>query len=233
MVELVNKIINPLGYKLNRIIKESITPAISEEERLHIEEVYKWKDDNGDKTLRLNYELDENSVVFDLGGYEGQWASDIFSKYLCNVFVFEPYQKYADCIEKRFIKNSKIKVFPIGLAETTKDDYLSVSDDGSSIFKKSQNMVTVKLEKASDFILQHKINKIDLLKINIEGGEYNLLNHIVDSGLIHIIENIQVQFHYFYPNAKLSMDEIQRKLMLTHKTTYQYPFVWENWKRKS
>ena len=40
--------------------------------------VLPWIKDKGDKTFRLNYDLHEDSLVFDLCGYEGQWASDIF-----------------------------------------------------------------------------------------------------------------------------------------------------------
>jgi hypothetical protein len=28
------------------------------------------------------------------------------------------------------------------------------------------------------------------------------------------------------------MERIQSALMITHELTYQYEFVWENWKRK-
>ena len=62
-----------------------------------------WFRDCGDQTKRLDYDLDENSVVFDLGGYEGQWASDIFSRYCCTVYVFEPVKPYYD-----FIKSKRI-----------------------------------------------------------------------------------------------------------------------------
>ncbi len=61
-----------------------------------------WFRDNGDKTLRLNYDLNQNSVVIDLGGYEGQWSSDLFSKYCCNIYIFEPYQEYVSKIKDRF-----------------------------------------------------------------------------------------------------------------------------------
>ena len=47
--------------------------------------IQRWFRDKGDQTLRLNYDLNEHSVVFDLGGYEGQWSADIFQRYQCNV----------------------------------------------------------------------------------------------------------------------------------------------------
>src|SRR5438477_4586077 len=45
--------------------------------------VIAWREINGDRTLRLSYDLSENDVVFDVGGYEGQWASDIYAMYGC------------------------------------------------------------------------------------------------------------------------------------------------------
>ncbi|MEM7512644.1 MAG: FkbM family methyltransferase, partial [Bacteroidota bacterium] len=74
-------------------------------------------------------------------------------------------------------------------------------------------------------------NHIDLIKINIEGGEFELLEAIIDAGWVDKIDNIQVQFHDFVPNARERMMEIQKKLSFTHELTYQYDFVWENWKR--
>ncbi|MDA8326743.1 MAG: hypothetical protein M0033_11065, partial [Nitrospiraceae bacterium] len=61
---------------------------------------------------------------------------------------------------------------------------------------------------------------------------YDLLDHLIETGVVNQIGNIQVQFHDFAPNAESRMSDIQRKLALTHKLTYQYRFVWENWERK-
>ena len=33
-----------------------------------------WLKDEGDRKLRNNYQLKDTSIVFDLGGYEGQWT---------------------------------------------------------------------------------------------------------------------------------------------------------------
>lgn len=191
-----------------------------------------WVQANGDKTMRLNYDLSENSVVFDMGGYEGQWASDIFSKYKCSVFVFEPYKDYANNIRNRFVKNSNIKVFDFGLGKEDKITTLYSNDDGSSVFKKTGVSFEISITKASSFIKNEKISKIDLMKVNIEGGEYDLLEELIDSGMIGSIKNLQVQFHDFVPDAYTRMKKIQASLETTHRLTYQYEFVWENWELK-
>jgi len=79
---------------------------------------------------------------------------------------------------------------------------------------------------------KHEISIVHFMKINIEGGEYDLLEHLLESGFISSITNIQVQFHDFVPNAEVQMNKIQHELSKTHSLTYQYPFVWENWQKK-
>ncbi len=193
--------------------------------------VKSWFDKNGDKTLRLNYKLTNNSIVFDVGAYQGDWASDIFSKYCCNIFCFEPVSQFAKKLQKRFECNKKIEIFNFGLSDTNKDVLISLAKDSSSMFHGDLSE-TVKLIKIDDFLVENGIRHIDLMKINIEGSEYDFLDYLINSMLIKKINNIQIQFHDFVPNAKKRMKQIQQNLSITHNVTYQYEFVWENWQRK-
>ena len=188
-----------------------------------------WIRDRGDRTLRLEYDLDESSLVFDLGGYEGQWASDIFSMYRCRIHIFEPVAAFAKGLEKRFARNPKVFVHPFGLAGETKEAVIAVKKDGSSLWREGKETEVIKLVKAADFCAEKKIESIDLMKINIEGGEYDLLEHLIAAGSVKNIRNIQVQFHDWVPGAENRAVEIQKQLEQTHSITYQYPFVWENW----
>ena len=196
----------------------------------HEKTVNCWKKDDGDK-LRYKYNLNSNSIVFDLGGYIGQWTNDIYSRYNCNIFVFEPVESFYKNINKRFEGNNKIKVFNFGLSDENKEADISIKEDASSLYAKGGKNAKIKLVKASDFIKEKNIKKIDLMKINIEGGEYDLMEEIISSGTINQIENIQIQFHHFIDNAEKRMKEIQTKLEKTHHTTFQYKFVWENWEK--
>lgn len=192
-----------------------------------------WFNDDGDKTHRLQYDLKEDSVVFDLGGYEGEWAGQIFCLYNCDVYVFEPYEEYFKNIQHKFLHNSRVTIFSYGLSKTNTSAKLALADNSSSIFIESANSVDVKLVCAQEFFTDHAIVKIDLMKINIEGGEYDLLEHLIETGDVKIISNIQVQFHDFVPDAESRMKSIQADLRKTHELTYQYEFVWENWKLKT
>ncbi|MDF5731420.1 MAG: FkbM family methyltransferase, partial [Rhizonema sp. PD38] len=134
-----------------------------------------WFQDKGDQTLKIDYgDLNENSIVFDLGGYEGQWSSDIFAKYCCFIYIFEPVQKYSLAIENRFSKNHKIFVLNFGLGNEDSEVIMSVNEYNSSIIRDlNSETEKIKLRKASAFIEENSIKIIDLMKINIEGAEYD------------------------------------------------------------
>lgn len=187
---------------------------------------------NGDNTLRLRYTLDTSSVVLDLGGYKGDWAAQIWNLYKPSLYIFEPYKPYCDSIKNRFNGNDKIKVFEFGLGAKKEELAFSVAENASSVFNAGEKTEFIQIESISQFIRENEIKNIDLIKINIEGGEFELLEYLLDAGLITLFDNIQVQFHDFVPDAEKRMKAIQHKLALTHYPTYQYEFVWENWKRK-
>lgn len=192
-----------------------------------------WFRIDGDNTLRLEYKLDKDSIVFDLGGYVGDWTDKIHKRYGCNIYVFEPVKDFFYKIAARFIGNKQIFVYQFGLGNSTKNEIINLLDDGSSTIREglatNQKTEEIVIKKASDFFIENNIKTIDLMKINIEGGEYDLLDHLIESGFIKNILNIQVQFHNFFPDAEKRMVGIQEKFSKTHKKTYSYRFVWENW----
>jgi FkbM family methyltransferase len=198
----------------------------------HEKNVELWNKINYEKNLYLNYKLNNYSTVFDVGGYKGQWASDIFSRFQCKIYIFEPVKKYEEKIKERFMHNDNILSFPFGLSSENKKINISIIEDKSSIFTNYKDTELVEMVKISDFIKNNNIDKIDLIKINIEGGEYDLLEDLINSNNIKKINTLQIQFHSFVPMAKERMDAIKNKLKNTHYCVYSFPFVWENWQIK-
>lgn len=220
-----------LNHKLSKKLYIS-----NEEER-----VKKWYENQGnspftkknDKNLRYDYNLEKNSLVFDVGGYIGQWTSDISSMYCCTIYVFEPVKEFANRIEKRFALNKKIKLFKFGLGGKSEIVEISVDNDASSIYKNDNEKEKIRIVDIIDFIQEYKITTIDLFKINIEGGEYGVLNRLLDYGFVKNIKNFQIQFHDFVENAEEKSEHIQKELSKTHYLTYKYPWIWENWRLRS
>ncbi|MGY3211139.1 hypothetical protein [Mucilaginibacter sp. HD30] len=50
---------------------------------IHDREVARCFADGGDEMFRYTFDLTSESLVIDLGGYLGQWASDIYTRYNC------------------------------------------------------------------------------------------------------------------------------------------------------
>ncbi len=200
-------------------------------------EVDRWFSDEGDRTLRVQYDLTPDSIVLDLGGYRGDWAAEITARYGCRVIVFEPVPTFAENIRRRFAANNLIEVHPFGLGAEAAIHDIRLAEEGSSLFE-SPNVphestdLRIRIERADQFFSARRLRDIDLMKINIEGGEYDLLDHLLETNIIRQIKNIQVQFHDFVPRAPERMCAIQKGLAATHSLTYQYPFVWENWTKK-
>jgi FkbM family methyltransferase len=207
--------------------------VISPNDLIQKERVLPWFAVKGDETLRLNYDLNEKSLVFDVGGYKGEFAGDIFCKYNATIYVFEPINLFFQIIQNKFAKNPKVKIFKFGLAGRDEQMEISMSDNASSVFLKTEDSETIQLKSIVNFIQENKIQSVDLIKINIEGGEYELLESLIENNLISVFKNIQVQFHDFLlDDGKERMSKIQEHLSKTHHITYQYEFVWENWELK-
>lgn len=196
----------------------------------------RWIKDGGDKNLRFDYpSLNENSIVFDLGGYLGDFASEISQKYNCQVYVFEPHPEYFSHCVDRFSGRSNIKVFNYGLSNADGEFQLSDKGDGSSFENPNHsNGIGVKcLVKDILVVLDDLcISQIDLMKMNIEGGEFPLLDHLIKNEKQNIVDQYQIQFHSFIENAVQRRNRIIETMSSTHKRSWCYEFVWENWKRK-
>lgn len=183
-----------------------------------------------------NYPLSKDSIVFDVGGYRGDWSQKIIEKYNPYIYIFEPVPEFSAVIKKRFKRNPKVSVFTIGLFDKSMVHQMTVFRDSSSMYDKGDHRsrgpkITVKLVDIHEFLIEKGITEIDLIKINIEGGEYRLLQRMIDKRIVEKCHDIQIQFHSSYPNSAELRDQIRRSLQETHFTTYDYPFKWENWRR--
>lgn len=195
--------------------------------------IKKWRADNGDYNLVPVHDLNENSLVFDIGGFHGDFAAEIYARYSCSIKIFEPVPQFAQQIKSRFEKNPKVEVFEIGLGGNTIIETMFVNSVSSSTHRKvSKDSISIEIVDIVNWLKSHSIERVDLMKINIEGGEYELLDKLIGSEYITRINEIQIQFHDFFPNAKEKMNKIQEKLSHTHQLAFQYPFIWENWKLK-
>lgn len=198
-------------------------------------EVRRWFRDRGDDTLRLDYpDLGPDSIVFDVGGYRGDFAALIHERYGCRVFVFEPHPAFHRACVDRFAAVEAIQPLNYGLSDIEGSFGLTDSVDGSSFISERKGdlpELECRLRALPDVLEELGVERIGLMKINIEGGEYDLLQSMADRDLFGRVDSLQIQFHDFAEDAVRRREAIQDALSRTHECTWCYDFVWENWKR--
>ena len=195
-------------------------------------EFKRWFADRGDFIHRLNYNLNKKSIVFDVGGYRGDYAFQIYQRYGCKIYIFEPVCEFYHSIVERFKNIPNISVFNYGLSNGECTQEITVDGDASSTHKIGKNIEIIQLREIGDVIKELLVDEIDLIKINIEGEEFPLLFHCIENNLTLKMKNIQVQFHAFVDSAMVKRHQIRQNLKKTHQITYDYAFVWENWEIK-
>lgn len=188
-----------------------------------------WRADKMEPTRMQFSGLQAGSVVFDMGGFQGNWAADIHERYGADLHIFEPHPTFASEIRQRFAGNPAITTYDIALGATKSTLTLSDDGDASSSFRAAKQVVTGRIEPVEDFFENADIPRIDLMKINIEGGEYDLLPALVAAGIMPRIGIVQVQFHLFSADDIGRRDAIRTQLAQTHSCDWSYDFVWEQW----
>jgi FkbM family methyltransferase len=194
--------------------------------------VSRYYADGGDTRFRFDYDLTPDSIVLDLGGYEGQWASDLYARRRCLIHVFEPVSRFAADIRERFRDNPDITVHAFALGNGDRTETIHLRGASSSLYKGRAEAEEIRFVDVAAWLESAGIGPVALMKINIEGGEYELLERMIEADLAPRVRDIQVQFHNFAPDAPDRMAAIQQALARTHEPTYQYRFVWENWRRR-
>jgi FkbM family methyltransferase len=191
-----------------------------------------------DRDMLKKAPLDKTSIVFDVGAYTGQWSNSINAMYRSpNIYAFEPdEQSYREALHL-LGNNKNIRIFNYGLGGKNEEAQLYHNGLGSSIFRgwsrKRKRSSRIELRDVSAVIDELKIESIDLMKINIEGGEYSLLKRLLESGAAKKCKLIMIQYHEWIPGAHRMREELNRELALTHEVEWSYKFVWEKWKRKA
>lgn len=193
-------------------------------------EVSRWFADNGDNTHNLNYNLNENSIIIDLGGYTGVWAEQMIQKYNPNVYLVEPVTKFYEIMASKFSNNNKVHLMNVGIGTEDKDGIIFMGGDGTSSNLANGESINVRFNTINTVLEKWGLNEVDLIQINIEGDEYALLEQMLETGSINKFKNIQVQFHLGIENDVKRRDKIRNGLTENgFKIKFDYPFVWEAW----
>jgi len=179
---------------------------------------------------RLNNDLiglDQNSIIIDIGANVGD-VTRIFSKTNARVIAFEPHPKAFNRLQKKFKKTENVEVLNLAagisdrlvklyLHEDTNKSKDDLSQASSLLIDKpnvsSQFYVNVREIDFSQYINSLALD-VDLMKIDIEGYEIELINHLIDCGCIKKIKKIIVETHEKkFPELKGSTDKLRERVV--------------------
>ncbi|MEQ9566545.1 MAG: FkbM family methyltransferase, partial [Pseudomonadales bacterium] len=159
----------------------------------------------------------------------GTWTDAIFDSYGCQVQIFEAHSRFAAELEAKYASNPRITVNAFALGRDDGDFLISDNGDASSALKHDRGGLIGRVVSAGNFMAGFQPAIIDLAKINIEGGEYELLPALHDAGQLERFKLLQIQFHLFDKKHIAARDRIRKTLSLSHQCDWSYDFIWEQW----
>jgi FkbM family methyltransferase len=159
------------------------------------------------------FEIKKDDIVIDIGAHIGY-----FTIYAANkaeqgiVYSIEPYKESLEILKKNLKLNNltNIESFHAAISKITESVTLFIDKNnqiGNSIFQTDETTESEKVNSFSlgDFVKNNEIKKIDFLKMDCEGAEFEILLNL-DKELIKKINKISVEVHE--NNNKNSLDEL-------------------------
>jgi FkbM family methyltransferase len=187
--------------------------------------------------------LNENSIIFDIGANIGKFTS-IFNRYGCEIHAFEPTMCTYKILSNRFSKCDNVKC--INKACYTQNTSMQLYhhefsryndiywSHGNSLLNSKINVdendyETIECIDLAQYILEianQKHQNIDFIKMDIEGAEIDVINHLIDTGAIHKVNVLICETHEKKINClKSSTETLKAKvveLQLSHKIFFNW-----------
>lgn len=191
---------------------------------------------NFSEDLRYSYDLTPDSVVIDLGCYEGTFAAKIHEKYGCRVFAFEPVPEFFERCRDRFNgHHPKVMVLNLAVGGESGEVEGRINGDESGLYADRGEPWKARMITMREALKLIGEQKVDLLKINTEGSEYALLEDMAREGILSKFKNLQTQWHSVVPDYQRRYDALQSRLALTHHLTFDHGhldhgWVWQSWR---
>lgn len=163
-----------------------------------------------------SFDIKEKDVVVDIGAHIGMFA--IYAAHKAKngkVISFEPFIKNYELLESNAkinnLKNLKTQNVAVGKKNGQQRLYLSPDNNtgGHSLYLKTENndsFVDIPTISYNSMIENYKLDKIDYLKLDCEGAEYDILFN-ASKQAISKIEKIVMECHPHKDNTKEKMIE--------------------------
>jgi FkbM family methyltransferase len=171
------------------------------------------------------YEMQEGDICIDCGANVGL-VSDIIIKLGGFCYAFEPALDAVSLLNRKYAGNKNIEIIPAAVSD--KNGTATFNTNGG--FNQGAHLVTdsaqsscnayqVKTVRLVSFIqeLLNKHKNIFMIKIDIEGAEFDVLEDIIQSGVYKNIKYIFVETHeWWFKNLKPRLEHVKGLLADKH-----------------
>lgn len=153
--------------------------------------------------------LGHSTVVASFGlGEDVTFESALMERFNCQIFGFDPTPCSVDFIAKN-IRNPRFVATPIALTdhdgttaftappESAKDQVSASVVAGYC--RKSNHTINVPCLTLASALEKCGTSKVDVLKMDIEGAEFAVIEQAVANGWLQEVSQILVEFHHFLP----------------------------------
>lgn len=195
-------------------------------------------------SLLKSFDIAHDAVVMDVGAFVGNWASAILTNHSASaaqaptVHSFEPNPRSLEKLVDKAESWPTLHVHPFGLAGADETFPLTLQGLGSSTYgagpvAEDVKTVDVALRDVVAVMDELGLDHVDVLKVNIEGGEYPLFARLIEQDMLGRFDTIIIQFHEWVPGSYRGRFATRRALRKTHELEWDFNFVWEKWVRKA
>ena len=176
------------------------------------------------EALRYDYpDLHKDSVVVDAGAYQGNWSKVIHEKYGCIVLAFEPVKAFFDTACETCKAYRRINLFHCALGGHFRYAEFGVQDDSSGAFAASETRERSPVMPLVPHLRQIYPGRFTLLKLNVEGMEFEIMEHILAEGAATMFDHYQIQWH-----SCAGADSEQRRAAILDKLSLTHHHAWGN-----
>lgn len=171
--------------------------------------------------------LSEHSIIYSGGaGKDISFEKELSKKFNCKIFIFDPTSTGIRTMKNNGDKN--IYFEKLALIDYTGKINLSEPQKTEGSFSFGGN-IEFPCTSIGDFMKKQNHKKIDLLKIDIEGAEYRVINDIIKNKIP--VNQIAVELHHRFKNIgylksiKLFISLKRAGYKLTYKHIDDYTFI--------
>lgn len=163
---------------------------------------------SGSEYNMKNILLPKNPIIIDLGGHIGTFSIPTAKTFKdkCKIYSFEPDNKNYELLKKNLTLNkiNSVVVSNVALSDYIGEGYLKTENMSTDAYylSKSKNRKNCLVSTLYNESKKYKIKEIDLLKMDIEGEEYNIFKH--KESLDFILKNVHYIFIEVGPAYKSS-----------------------------